>query len=525
MVAKINDTRRRPVRRGTAAVTAVEAMENRTLLSAGYAFDALAYLNDPAPGGGQHVNDFEVGSLNNSGTVAFVSDVSTGGEGAFLARAGRPTLQVTRTGAPAPGGPMGATAFGRLAVNDAGATAFSFGDPAALPSGLGGAVYRENGPGGPISAVVLPGVTPAPGGGVFRGAYIQPSINNRGTIAFTGMVDTPNGVHIPGETYLGLGLGVYVQSPSGDITAVAAPGGPAPGGSTFDNAENPWMNSRGDVAFEGHVAGDEPITGGQPQAVRLFAGDGAYVRDARTGEIRLIAHTGDAAPGGGIFRHAWGPVVNDRGQVLFVGDLTAAPANDQALGLFLNRGHRTVAVARPGDAMPGGGHIFSTSDFTNDYGLNNAGDVSFSAALDTFHTEVLAGKATPVRDTGVYVVSHGRVQLVARSGTVIPGVGIVSDLENPFYVGSNDAKLFGGAVINDAGQVAFQAILTDGRDALLIANPGQSHGRDDGVDDSHDRHADSNGNGGSHGDGHGEESSTDKRHDADTLSRSRSRLL
>jgi hypothetical protein len=508
MFTKLDAMRRRSVRRGSVAVAAaVECLENRTLLSASYTFTSLGYLGDPAPGGGQHINDFEVGSLNNAGTLAFVSDVSTGGEGAFVGRAGQATQQVTRTGLPAPDGAVGGSSFGRIAVNDAGNTAVAFGDPTQSPVGLGGSVYRSNHAGGPLSAVEIAGVTPVPGGGVFRGAYVQPSINDRGAIAFTGMVDTQNGVHIPGETYLGLGLGIYEQLPNGKIISVAAPGDAAPGGSTFDNAENPWINARGDVAFEGHVVGDEAITGGIPQSVRLFAGDGAYLRDGKTGAIRVIAHTGDAAPGGGTFRHAWGPVVNDQGEVLFVGDLTAAPANDQTLGLFLNRGNKIAAIARPGDAMPGGGHIFTTSDYTNDYGLNNRGDVSFSAALDTFHTEVLNGVPTSIRDTGVYVVSHGKVQLVARSGSVIPGVGTVADLENPFFVGANNQLLFGGAVINDPGQVAFQAILTDGRDAMLIASPARHPDHQDSGNDDSDA--------GDHG--HGQDSSSDKKHDDDDV--------
>jgi hypothetical protein len=521
MFKNFSENRGRTIRRGSAVASAVvESLESRRLLSAAYSFDPLAYLGDPAPGGGQHVNDFEVGSLNNSGTVAVVSDLSAGGEGAFLAHSGRPRLQVTRSGAPAPGGPVGASSFGRLAVNDVGNSAVTFGDPTQSPVGLGGVVYRSNHAGGPVSAVEIPGVTPVPdSSGVFRGAYVQAAINNRGTIAFTGMVDTQYGVHIPGETYLGLGLGIYEQSSNGNLSRVVAPGDAAPGGSTFDTAENPWINARGDVAFEGHVVGDELITGGNPQTVRLFAADGAYVKNGKTGVIRVIAHTGDAAPGGGTFRHAWGPVVNDHGQVLFVGDLTAAPANDQILGLFLKSGGKTVAVVRPGDAMPGGGHIYSTSDYTNDYGLNEDGSVSFSAALDTFHTEVVGGTSTQIRDTGVYVVSDGVTQLVARSGTVIPGVGTVNDLENTQVLGANSALLFGGAVINDPGQVALGAILTDGRNVLLIANPGHQ---------GHDGQGDDNSQGNLHSDGasHQSDSSSDKKHeDDDVLGRSGRRVI
>jgi hypothetical protein len=133
---------------------------------------------------------------------------------------------------------------------------------------------------------------------------------------------------------------------------------------------------------------------------------------------------------------------------------------------------------------------------------------------------MLGGVATPVHDTGVYVFSHGKIRLVARSGTVIPGVGTVADLQNPFFVGADPQLLFGGAVINDPGQVAFQAILTDGRDALLIASPGGHHDDGDSGDDDSDGTTPSDDH--DHGHGHGHDKSSDKSHDdEDVLHRSK----
>ena len=60
-----------------------------------------------------------------------------------------------------------------------------------------------------------------------------------------------------------------------------APGDPAPGGGTFDYTYNPWINDRGDVAFGGHVAGEEVVVrlpGGE-RRVRILSlagqGDGS----------------------------------------------------------------------------------------------------------------------------------------------------------------------------------------------------------------------------------------------------------
>jgi hypothetical protein len=40
-----------------------------------------------------------------------------------------------------------------------------------------------------------------------------------------------------------------------------------------------------------------------------------------TGNIRSIAHAGDPAPSGGVYRQAGAPVINDQGDIVFLGDL------------------------------------------------------------------------------------------------------------------------------------------------------------------------------------------------------------
>jgi hypothetical protein len=57
----------------------------------------------------------------------------------------------------------------------------------------------------------------------------------------------------------------------------------------------------------------------------------------------------------------------------------------------------------------------------------------------------------------------------------VSGIGTVVHLMNPgaapLYFGLSMAS--SGAVINSEGQVFFQAILSDGRDALLITTPNE----------------------------------------------------
>jgi hypothetical protein len=159
--------------------------------------------------------------------------------------------------------------------------------------------------------------------------------------------------------------------------------------------------------------------------------------------------------------------MNNRGEIVFLGDLTPAPDTGQVLGVFLKTGGVTIPVARPGDAMPGGGHLVTASVFAAQIHVNNLGEVVFNAILDTD----VNGDGSA--DTGLFVWSQGTLRLVARTGTVIPGVGTVDRLvmaviavPPPPFVTPNS-----GAINNDRGQVDFGATLTDGRGVQLVATP------------------------------------------------------
>ena len=76
-------------------------------------------------------------------------------------------------------------------------------------------------------------------------------------------------------------------------------------------------------------------------------------------------------------------------------------------------------------------------------------------------------------DSGQFVWSDGSLRLVARTGTVIPGVGTV-DRVTPapiVFPPSIIPTLSGGAINNDRGQVVFTLTLTDGRVVMLVATP------------------------------------------------------
>jgi hypothetical protein len=462
----------RSVARGTRVFLILLALALLALLPLGtaaaatpsYRFTHVATLGSPAPDHGSFDSNFQPYGLNARGEVAFVAaTLPEGGEGVFAGRPGQ-LRQILRVGQPAPGGGAfgGFGSLGHSVINDAGDIAVAFTlEPFTLPIGANSGVYRSRHATGALDALVVPYVTPAPGGGTFQGTGFHASLNNRGVIVFPGIIETADGIHIGGQPYLGLGLGIFHIDKQGRITSVVSPGDAAPGGGRFDYATAPWLNDRGDIAFGGHVAGEECIDFGVTQDVIIHCGESVYLRQLFPTRLISIAHQGQPAPGGGIYRLAFGPRLNNRGEVAFIGDLTPAPASLEQLGVFLYSKGTTRAIARPGDVMPGGGTMVTAATAPLAYHLNNRGDVSFAASLDTDGN----GSADAA---GLYVAGQNGLQLVARTGTVIPGVGTIDYFSFP---GDTSLINFAGAVINDNGQLLFQATLTDGRGVLLVAKP------------------------------------------------------
>jgi hypothetical protein len=416
-----------------------------------FEFTPLAFLGDAAPGGGSFINDFEPYGLNNRAQGSFGADLTTGGEGVFIEHEDR-ISPIARSGDPAPGGgTFGPFFLGRTPINAAGEVTFVYvlQETQPSPGGRNSGLYRFSPDRRVVMPVVVPDHTPAPGGGVFAGVFFDPSLNNEGEIAFAGLVPGAQ-IHSgpPGIDGSDLGLGVFRADEDGHITNVVSPGDGAPGSATFDLALEPSINDEGDVAFVGHLASEScvPLA---PQTEEINCGNhSSYVKRTATGEIRSIAHQGEAAPGGGTYRRVGDPLINNRGQIVFTGDLIPGPAFSN-FAVFLQSNGATVPIARPGDPMPGGGNVLRAGG-PDRLALNNAGDVSFFARLNT-------------GDNGLYVWSHGVVRLVARTGTVIPGAGTIVAL---FRV---------GGPINERGQLLLTAAVSDASGAqrvvLVLATP------------------------------------------------------
>jgi hypothetical protein len=353
-------------------------------------------------------------------------------------------IQIMRFGQNAPGGGVFSTAeLGNIGLNDAGDAVFAFSlDPLDFGPPIVGGVYRWSQATQTLSPVVVPDVTAAPGGGVFKGIHFNTPLNNRGTVAFCAYITTPGGPH----------TGIYIQDRHGNMATILAPNDNASGGSTLIDAFYPAINDGGDVAFSAHVTSD-------PSADTFMV----YVKQAATGVIAAIPQ-----PPGVV--DTTNPMINNRGDVAFPGGFYPFGQGLGLGGIYLRSGGNTVTIAATGGAAPGGGHFnfITAASSGSQITMNNRGDVAFDAATDT-------------GDEAVYLYSRlkGALHRVAGVGTTIPGVGNIVNLEQFIGVEPPPPPPITGfpgsyVALNDHGQLAFAATVNDGttvRGVLLLATP------------------------------------------------------
>jgi len=278
--------------------------------AAGFTYKEVARLGMATPGGNKLVNDFEPGAASDSGDVAFVADDDVAGnggdssEGLFLATGG--TLKaIFEPGQPVgaaapdwtfvPGGPLGEVSS-PVGMNAAGDVSFGSdvqkkGDSTIV---VGNFLWKRAT--NEIVPISIPG-TDSGNGKPFGDTHGHSwtSVNDQGDVAFS--ADVTNDAGDTAE-------GVFVRLADGTLRAVARAGDPAPDGSSFASARRPKINNAGAVVFEGHVGTD-----GTP---------GIFL--SQDGKISAIATTATMAPEGAKFTDLQSPRLNNKGQILFLGD-------------------------------------------------------------------------------------------------------------------------------------------------------------------------------------------------------------
>jgi hypothetical protein len=401
------------------------------------ALTAIARSGQAAPGSGAGImSALSNATINSSGQVMAFANLSgttdSSFQGFFRGDGSAPLAALMRQKAAAPGAGGGIIE---------GAYGWSFGDTGAVtaemslsgtPASQG--IFQADGNG--ITQAARQFLTaPGAGAGVFSNLNV-PTNNSLGQVAFFANLNNTNN---------GSNQGVFRYTPSAGLIEIARNGQNAAGGGTLSGFINfQLINNAGQVAFGSGINGapDGANTG-------IFRGNG-------TTTVAIARHN-QAAPGGGVFGGTIGQndlLINNAGQVLFQSPIVSAP-DGSLFGIFRGDGSNLTAIARTGQAMPGGATLNSTGA---EMALTSGG-----AALYTGFLGNLPPGST--EDRGMYL-SDGRDTIqVVRRGQALDSSTVNSFSYNQYtYAGGFNA-------VNDAGQVAYIANLADGSSAIVKFTP------------------------------------------------------
>jgi hypothetical protein len=248
----------------------------------------------------------------------------------------------------------------------------------------------------------------APDGSRFLGVRWV-SANNVGQVGFSAFTPTQGGVYL---------------SDSGRITLAVDGNSSLPDGTgTFGTVSLNALNDRHQIAF---------------LAQSFPAPNGIYLMTE--GQFATIARDGASAPGGGEYSlgfpdPAFGPSLNNKGDVAFASDLSTG-----GRAVFLWSAGVVTRIIGPGDSVPDGGMFVSTDSPQ----LNSVGQLAFFGQTDN-------------GQFGAFLLSGGAITKIAMSGDPAPRNLSFTFVNTPF--------------INDAGEVAFGADLSDGTVSTFVGVP------------------------------------------------------
>jgi hypothetical protein len=177
------------------------------------------------------------------------------------------------------------------------------------------------------------------------------------------------------------------------------------------------------------------------------------------GSLEKITRKGDPAPVGSTTFNSFSevPIINDSGEVAFIGSLNNTPNGiDDNIAIFAGDTTTLVQVAREGSNVPEGTGQFWNFD---DLSFNNRGQAVFEATL-----KLTANGNSD--DVGLYFYDPvDGLMKIAREGDTLLGSKITLVAYASFGVNTVNIE---GTGLNDAGQVAYQFILADGRDGIAL---------------------------------------------------------
>jgi len=407
--------------------------------SAPVTYQVIARTGDAAPGTGPGVtfapgvnsNTFELPGIGPTGAVVFGGflagpGVNASNDSALFSGPGGAISLLARSGAPAPDtgtnyGSLWKYPFASFPIRADGRVLFA----APLAGRLGDDGLFVGAPG----AVTLVGrsgqqAPDAEPGVRFESSFALNSrhfaLNNAGQVAFEVSLTGPG----PRDSSFGLFSGA-----PGSLRLAARSGTPAPGagGDTFlPQFSLPAINAAGAVAVTARLARTE--------------GEGIWL--GQPGALEPVVRTGAPAPGttgtftGLLFPSVSYTAINDRNEVAFIA--RESDGQSDASGIWAGPAGSPELVALSGRPAPGAGAVFSGFGETPP-AINNRGQVAFRMNV------------RPGADLqGIWAGSPGALELVALQGQAA-ALG-------PGSPGARFSR-FGPAILNDAGQVAFHALL------------------------------------------------------------------
>ena len=304
-----------------------------------------------------------------------------------------------------------------------------------------GAIWR--GSPGSLSPVAIKGdqVSGQPAGVTFS-VFDSPVVNRLGEVAFGGFVSGATGNSDGYFTQSGATLG---RSVTGDDVA------PGTGGQTFNGFNDiPGWNDAGQIAFSASLSGG---------SFGVFKGT--------PGALSMVALSGDAATGteaGVTFKGFARVPISSSGAVGFLGVLqgTGIVQNVNDRGVWTDIDGTLELMMRLGDQAPG---VEAGVIFDNAVTPQIAGDMLVIGAF-------LSGPGTHSENNkGFWAYRNGQLELILREGDeieVAPGVFKTIAQLGSLHSGGLGTESGSAFSLNEAGDVAFQAELTDGTEGIFV---------------------------------------------------------
>jgi hypothetical protein len=392
--------------------------------SSAFSFSPIVKRGDPSPDGGRFFvcNDC-VGRINgarafnNRGDIAISADTEGKCYDALFFVSTERNIVLSDSCSETPFGKLG---YGHVNINDQGHAAF-IGLPIVNDRFMWTVFLNSE---GQLTRIVAEGDR-TPTGSTFKGCgFSEPSINDRGEIAFGACAADDQGLFDDG---------IFLYS-GGAISLVAGATDPTPIGGTFNFNSilplNATINDTGEILFQGGVYFGGVIPGKFGLFLKIQQGFEKIVVDGDRLDDRLTVDSESFTTGD----------LNDRGEVAFTALLNGASES----GIFLRSGQTISKIMTDGDPSPLGG-MFQTLDdpdlleqfqFIRPR-INNNGAVAFKAKVKD--------GSSPL---GIFLASPRAIVKVVAVGDRLPSGEVIKEIDT--------------FALNDKGEVAFFAYAKKG---------------------------------------------------------------